>query len=87
MAKTKDELDQLKAETDAAVARIAEDTAAFNTSIQALKDQVAALESQIGETTPEVQAIIDGLRSTINSIDPDPSNPPAEPPPVEEPTP
>lgn len=33
MAKTKDELDQLKAETDAAVARIAEDTAAFNTSM------------------------------------------------------
>lgn len=80
MAKTKDELDQLKAETEAAVARITEDTAGFNASIQALKDQVAALESQIGETTPEVQELIDGLRATIASIDPDPSNPPVEPP-------
>lgn len=85
MANTIDELNALKGDFDAAVTRINDDTAAFNASILALKGQVAALEAQLGETTPEVQAIIDDLRATIRGIDPDPSNPPTNPeePPVE----
>lgn len=79
MAKTIDELNALKGDFDAAMTRVNEDTAAFNTSILALKGQVAALEAQLGETTPEVQAIIDDLRATIRGIDPDPSNPPVNP--------
>ena len=82
MAKTIDELNSLKSDFDAAVARINADTTNFQTSIQTLKDQVLALETELGNTTPEVQAIFDSIRASIVQLDPDPSNPPVEPPPA-----
>lgn len=77
MAKAIDELTQLKADFDAANARVAEDTAAFKAALADLQARFDELAAQVGETSPEVQALVDEIRVGLVNLDPDPSNPPA----------
>lgn len=80
MAQVKEQLERLKTDFDAAMARVAADTDNFKAGLAAANAKIAELEAQIGEASPEVQTLLDELKTVVNGLDPDPAFPATEPP-------
>ena len=71
MATTQDNIAKLTADFNAAAKRVNDDLTALNGQIATLQQQVQTLQDAAGnaDTSPEVQAAIDALDTSINALD------------------